>query len=306
LILRLHPPPSLRPPVLAAFALIAGMLLLAKPARAQLTFPGASPISAGNVIVRVQPEIASYTGDLRSITDKTVLIYGASPALAFIVQNYTLVANSAPVETGGKHETETALGFGDTLLQARYTIFQRDGIGSTFRIAPYVGVVVPTGMTAANTQLPRGAQPGMGAWASRDALTMSYQTLFWNGGAEVGYQANSAGGDYRFGNTFFADLGFHALLWPHNLEGVVPAELYASLEANYIAGTANRESGAKVPGTGAHLLLLDPGLIYSTPTYSFSATAFLPAWERVRDNGARFVYGLELFMRLSFFTSHHF
>lgn len=292
----------LRRPALAIIILLGALVLLAQPARAQLTFPGASPISAGNVIVRMQPEVLNYTDDVRSAYEKSVLIYGASPDLAFIVQNSTLVANTGLTADG---KAANAIGFGDTLIEGRYTVFQRDGIGSTFRIAPYLGVNIPTGMDSANTLLPRSLQPGTGAWASRDALTMSYQTLYWNGGAEAGYQANDVADGYHFGNTFFADAGFHYLLWPHNLEGVVPAELYASLEANYTSTTANRMSGVKVNGTGGHMLLLDPGLIYTTPGYSLSFTGFLPAYQQVRDNGARLLFGAAMFLRLSFFTAHH-
>jgi hypothetical protein len=291
----------------ATLGLLAGLaaLALAVPARAQLTFPGASPISAGNVIVRTQPGFTEGTDGVRSVVDKNVLIYGASPDLAFIVQNNSVVANSANVGGGGQAREETALGFGDTLLEGRYTVFRVDGVGSTFRVAPYVGVSIPTGMDNANAALPRAGQPGTGAWASRDALTASWQTLFWNGGAEVGYQTNAAADGYRFGNVFYADLGFHYLLWPSHLEGDVPAELYASLEANYTSQNANRAAGGKVPGTGAQLLLLDPGLIYTRRNYSVSFTALLPAFERLRDGGSRYDFGGILFIRYSLFTALH-
>lgn len=280
-------------------------LLLGAPAQAQLTFPGASPISAGNVIVRTQPEFVQGSGGVSSAFDKNVLIYGASPNLAVIVQSTSLIANAANIPIGGQVRQVTATGLGDTLLEGRYTVFQQDGIGSTFRVAPYLGVSVPTGMDNANANLPRGAQPGTGTWASRDALTASWQTLYWNGGAEVGYQTNSTDAGYRFGNTFFADLGFHYLLWPGNLEGEVPAELYASLESNYTAQVANRIGGQKVPGTGGQLLLVDPGLIYTRRLYSVSFTALLPAYEQVRDNGSRYTFGAVLFFRYSMFTAMH-
>ena len=281
------------------------ILLLAAPARAQLTFPGASPISAGNVIVRTQPEFVQGTDGVRSAFDKNVLIYGASPNLAFIVQNTTFTANSANIPIGGQVRQVTATGLGDTLLEGRYTVFQQDGIGSTFRVAPYLGVSIPTGMDNANADLPRGVQPGTGTWGSRDALTASWQTLYWNGGAEVGYQTNSADAGYRFGNTFFADFGFHYLLWPGNLEGEVPAELYASLESNYTSQVASRTGGQKVPGTGGQLLLVDPGLIYTRRLYSVSFTALLPAYEQVRDNGSRYTFGAVVFIRYSMFTAMH-
>ena len=282
-----------------------GATLLALPAQAQLTFPGAAPISSGNVIVRAQPELVGYSGDAQSVLQRDVLIYGASPNLALIVQNNSLVANTANVVTAGRTQRETALGLGDTLLEARYTVWQQDGVGSTFRIAPYLGVSAPTGMDNVNGAIGRAGQPGTGTWGSRDALTMSYQALTWNGGAEIGYQANGADAGYRFGNTFYADAGIHYLLWPNNLEGAVPAELYASLEANYTSTVASATGASKVYGTGGQMLLVDPGLIYTRADYSISAVGFLPAFQSVRDNGTRFVFGAEMLLRLSFFTSYH-
>ena len=289
----------------AGYAVLLVTLALAVPARAQLTFPGASPVSSGNLIVRTQPLLTQGTGGAQSFTDKNVLIYGASPDIAFILQGNSFVANSARVGPPGQTRMETAYGLGDTVLEGRYTIFQRDGIGSTIRIAPYVGLVMPTGMDNANPAMSRAAQPGTGTWGTRDAMTMSVQTLTWNGGAEAGYQTNAAEAGYRFGNTFFADVGAHYLLWPSRLDGQVDSEVYASLEANYTSTAPNSAAGGKVPGTGAQLLLLDPGLIFTTSLYSVSFTGFLPAYERTRGNASRYTYGAELLLRLSLFTSYH-
>ncbi len=290
---------------LGGFATLFAMLALAAPARAQLTFPGASPVSSGNVIVRTQPLLTESTGGGQSFTDKNVLIYGASPNIAFILQNTSFAANSARIGAPGETHTATASGFGDTVLEARYTVYQLDGIGSTIRVAPYIGVVMPTGMDNANPALSRAAQPGTGTWGTRDAITMSVQTLTWNGGAEVGYQTNAADAGYRFGNTFYGDAGIHYLLYPSRLDGDVPSEVYASLEANYTSTAANRGGGGKVPGSGAQLLLLDPGLIFTTSRYSVSFTGFLPAYQQVRGNAGRYSYGAELLLRLSLFTEHH-
>lgn len=255
--------------------------------------------------MRTQPELLQGTDGLQSILDRNIAIYGASPYLALILQNNTFVANSANVTSGGRTYRATAAGFGDTLLEARYTVFQEDGIGTTFRIAPYIGVSMPTGMDNTNPDLSRAGQPGTGVWGSRDALTVTYQTLHWNGGGEVGYQANSADAGYRFGNTLYADVGFHYLLWPTNLGNAVPAELYASLESNFTSSAPNRTSGHDAPATGGDLLLIDPGLIYTTPKYSLSFTGLLPAYQRVKDNSSRLLYGGIFFFRYSLFTSHH-
>ncbi len=281
------------------------LLLLSSRVNAQITFPGASPVSAGNLVMVLKPETFDYTGGGSNTVDKNVLIYGASPRLAIIVQSNSFVSNSAIITEMGQSHRVIANGFGDTLIQPRYTIFQQDGPGSTFRIAPYIGAVLPTGEDNANSLMPRGGQPGTGALATRDAITASYQTLDWNAAAEVGYQANTAAAGYRVGNTLFADAAFHYRMWPLELGEEVGGELYASIEGNYTSSMANRIGGQSIPGTGGQTLLMDPGIIYTTRLYSFTLSGFLPAYQQIRDNGNRLNYGLLGAFRYSFFTSNH-
>lgn len=270
------------------------------PANGQISFPGAAPISAGNVTVYLKPQFIDTQG-FSSTIDRNVLIYGASPDLAVILQNNTFVSNS--VTTGNRGAQQSATGFGDTVLEGRYTVYRQDGPGSTFRIAPYAGVVIPTGMDNVNPLMPRAGQPGTGAWSTRDAVTMSYQTLDWNAAAETGYQANSVANGYQFGNVLYADAAFRYRLWPGSLESVVPAEIYGFVESNFTSTAANRATGNMVSGSGGQLLLIDPGIIYTTRTYSVTLMGLLPAYEQL--NGSHYNYGILISFRFSLFTHHH-
>lgn len=286
--------------------LAAAAMLPAAPARAQLTFPSAGPVSAGNLFIRTEPAVTQGSGGFQSLSDLNVMVYGASRDLAFILENSSLVSNSANVASGGTTQRRTATGFGDTLLYTRYTVLQRDDVGSTFRVAPLIGVNIPTGADNANPSMPRGLQPGTGVWGARPALAATMQTLTWNAAAEVAYQVYGTGGDYHPGNVLHGDAGFHYLLWPADLDGEVHAELYASLEANYTSAAASRMSALGVPGTGGQLLLVDPGLIYTTTQYSLSLSAMLPAYQNVGPDGTRFGWGLALYFNWRFFSPYHF
>jgi hypothetical protein len=153
--------------LVAAAAGLAVVLLLAAPARAQITFPSAAPISAGNVIVRTQPTAIEESQGVQSLYDENIVLYGASPDLAFILENKSIVSNSATIVTNGKTAALTATGFGDTVLDTRYNLYEADGIGSTFRIAPYIGIDLPTGMDNTNAFMPRELQPASAAWGAR-------------------------------------------------------------------------------------------------------------------------------------------
>lgn len=299
---------------------VAATLAFAIPAHAQITFPAASPISAGNIIAREQPSVAESTQGTQNFTAETVVLYGASYNLAFITENASYVANWTNVVSGGKTTRLYASGLGDTLEEARYTIFQRDDIGSTFRIAPLIGVSIPTGMDNVNSQAPRDFQPGTGAWGGRGAITLSWQKLYWNFEAEIGYQANAPGAGYQFGNQFFASAGYHFLVWPRDLGTNVQTEVYGSLESNFfdngrnqflghtastLGGQISPANGQIVPNTGGQLWLIDPGIIYSTPLYALDFTGLLPVLQTYNGHTSRYDYGAELMFRWSFFTSHH-
>lgn len=83
----------------------------------------------------------------------------------------------------------TATGFGNTLFRTRYTTFQQDGIGSTFRVAPILGINTPTAWPMRTARCRAACSRERGP--ARDALTASWQTLYWNGRAEPGYPANT-------------------------------------------------------------------------------------------------------------------
>ena len=292
--------------LLVGFAVWLGAALaLAAPVRAQITFPGAAPVSAGEIAVRLMPSFTDGTQEAQNVDGRTVVQYGVTPLLMLQAQGGLPVSNSAAVATAGGTQQLSATGLGDTLLGARYTVFYLDEIGSTFRIAPLVNVIVPTGMDNANSQAPRYLQPGTGAWGSRDALTMTWLTLYWVAAAEVGYQANAPGSGYQFGDTFFADAGFHYRVWPAEFGPNEASEMHLFVETNYSMTGVTRAQEQVVPGTGRNLWLIDPGIMYLTPRYSIALNALLPIDQQVNDGASRFRYGALLAFRWSFFTTRH-
>lgn len=291
---------------LAAFVILLLITARPAPALAQLTFPGASPISAGNLIVMAQPSMVQETGGVQSSIGQAVLVYGASSNLALITESNLLVWNMANAVSSGKTVRLSALGTGDTVQEFRYTVFQRDGIGSTLRVAPMVGITFPTGMDNVNSQLPHDEQPATGNWAVRAALTASWQALYWNAEAEIGYNNRFPGTDYQFGNQFVTDFAYHYVLWPRQVKPDIPGELFASLETNFYSNTIDRFHGQFVPGTGGQLWLVDPGLDWSTPRYGIAVTGLLPVTQTTYLSGRHnYDYGIMLHFRLSLYTPYH-
>ena len=156
-----------------------------------------------------------------------------------------------------------------------------------------------------HSQLPHDVQPATGNWAARAALTASWQTLYWNAEAEIGYNNRFPGTDYQFGNQFVTDFAYHYVLWPRQVKPGIPGELFASLETNFYSNTVDRFHGQFVPGTGGQLWLVDPGLDWSTPRYGIAVTGLLPVTQTTYHSGRHYDYGILLHFRLSLYTPYH-
>jgi hypothetical protein len=289
---------------------LAGILvwLLLSPAYGQITFPAATPISAGNFIVREQPFIASGGQGYQAYENQIVVVYGLTPNIAFVLDSDTYVYQSAHVQSAGQTLTRSAMGFGDTEFVFRYTIMQEDDIGSTLRVAPILGVEIPTWMDDQSDRygrVPPILQPGWGAWDPLIGNTFTWQTLDWSAAADIVYQFNTPARGYQFGNVFRVDGGFHYRLWPWPLSSGVPAEIYASLEANLIYAGQNQAGGIAQPNTGGISLFIDPAIIYTTAQYGIVVGALLPAVQQLNGAAVPLHYEILLLFRWSFFTPYH-
>ncbi len=290
--------------------LVIGLLAwaLAAPARAQITFPSATPISAGDLIVREQPFMASGGQGYQAYENQIVVVYGFTPNIAFVLDSNSYVYQTARLQSAGETLQRSAMGFGDTQFVFRYTIMQEDDIGSSLRLAPIIGVEMPTWTDDQSDnygRVPPPLQPGWGAWDPLVGNTFSWQTLDWMLAADIVYQVNTGAEGYRFGNVFRVDGGFRYRLWPWPLRSGVPAEIYASLEANLINVAQDQASGVAQPNTGGTSLFLDPGIIYTTAQYGIVVSALLPAMQQLNGSAPLIHYEILLLFRWSFFTPYH-
>ena len=89
-------------------------------------------------------------------------------------------------------------------LFGRYTVFRRDWPGRTLRIAPFVGLELPTGdddETDAFGRLPASVQPGSGSWDPFGGVVITYQTLDFQIDAQASYVAQTEANDFEFGDV---------------------------------------------------------------------------------------------------------
>lgn len=247
------------------------------------SFNTALPVSEGQWLLRGQAIVAELDtpagGDLSLRGGLGVLAYGVKAditvfaALPYWTRKLTVDGAAPARETDGP---------GDLRLFGRYTIWQRDGRGSTLRLAGFAGLELPTGAHRRDDstgRLPPPVQPGSGTVDPFFGLTLTRQTLDLVFDAQLAWQENTRRGGFAAGDRFQADASAQYRVLPREIGGGVPGFLYAGLEANFLAETDRRAGGVKLTQSDRRRLLLSPGLQYVTRRYVLEAQVQLPVWQ---------------------------
>ena len=163
---------------------------------APVTFNTALPVGKSEFIFREQ-FVLNQSGndpsgadrDRRELTSVSVLGYGIIPDLSvFGLVPYT------DRNLEGTTVTRSASGLGDVRLFGRYTIYRRDSVSTTFRIAPFGGVKAPTGddnETDSMGTLPASVQTGSGSWDIFGGIVASHASSDWQVDSQISYQKNN-------------------------------------------------------------------------------------------------------------------
>lgn len=156
------------------------------------TFDTALPVAKGDFVIRGQL-VAVRASDDPSPADRKLEVvggvvvagYGATSELALFSALPTL-SKTLDVSAGGQRITRRTTGIGDARLFARYTAFQRDRRGRSLRIAPILGLELPTGDDDDRDglgRLPDSLQLGSGSWDPFAGVVATYQTLAYQADA---------------------------------------------------------------------------------------------------------------------------
>ena len=270
-------------------ALVWVMLLASGVSRSEagpITFNSALPVATGEFILREQVVVLRSTDDpgpmdrdLRVLAVPSVLAYGVTRDLALFGIVPYLDKTRLSTE-GGQRRRRGDSGLGDAIVLGRYTIYSRDRLGETRRLAPFVGLKLPTGEDNATDSFGRLDQPlqlGSGSWDPIVGTSFSWQTFDWEFDSAVQYRFNTKANNFEFGDQARLDLSFQYRLWPHTLGAGVPAFFYGVLESNLIYAGKNEEGGISKPDRGGTTWFLAPGLQYVTRRVVLEAIVQIPA-----------------------------
>jgi hypothetical protein len=254
------------------------------------TFNTALPVAQGQTIWREQLVFRERSDDGpmdREVSVRvlgSVLGYGITSKLAVFGVVPHFFDKVLDVTTPMGRIERDAGGIGDVSLFGRYTAYQHDFTGGTFRVAPLLGFTAPTGESSDRDrfgELPRPLQVGDGAWDGFTGVVTTYQTLHYQVDGQLLYRENGRHDGFARGDETRLDASLQYRVWPLSLDGVsgTPGFTYALLESSLV----HRERNDIVSGTDANSggtqWLLAPGLQYITRRWVFEATVQLPVAE---------------------------
>lgn len=279
--------------VLVVMILAAG----ARPAHSgPITFLTALPVAQGQAVIRGQYLFIRATDDptpaARELTvhgAPLAIAVGATPRLA-IFAIVPIARKSMAISTPMGRITRDSTGLGDVVTFARYTLYKVDTADSTFRIAPFGGLKLPTGNTGESDaigRLPRPLQPGSGSWDALGGVAVTFQTKQWELDADTGFRKNTEWDGFRFGDELFGDLSFQYRVWPRQLGGGVPAFLFAVIETNLVSQARHRIADIRDPDSGGTRWDVDLGLQYVTTSFILEGIVQLPVVDEPRGAGLR-------------------
>jgi len=144
-------------------------------------------------------------------------------------------------------------GVGDIRVFVRYTAHQENEKGKTFRVAPFIGIKMPTGEDDASDSqgvLPASIQLGSGSWDTFGGVILTWQTLNYQFDTQFSYQVNNEANNYEAGDVARFDLSYQHRLLPKTLSGGLPNYLYGVIETNTIYKTRNKTNGVEDGDSG--------------------------------------------------------
>ena len=178
-------------------------------------------------------------------------------------------------------------GIGDSSVFLRYTFHQNDRQGSTFRVAAFAGIKIPTGNDSKRDSLgllPVPLQSGTGSWDGFGGVVTTWQTLDFQVDAQLSYMVKTQAKNFKAGNEARLDGSFQYRLLPRELRSGVPAYVYGVLETNFIQREKNTFLGQADPNSGGMTIFLAPGIQYVTRRYILEAVVQIPVVQNLNGN----------------------
>ncbi len=290
-------------------ALTLGLCVATKTDAAPQTFNTALPVAKNEFVFREQFVLRRASDD-PSLADRELQVFAAVSVLGYGVTADIAVFGVLPIldknlqltAIDGHLERDTS-GIADASVIGRYTLYKDNAPGRTLRIAPFLGIELPTGDdndSDSNGSLPAPLQLGSGSWDPFLGIVLTYQKLDYQIDLQASYKANTEADGFDRGDEIRFDASLQYRIWPTTLDVDPPGFLYAVLEGNLMNVEPNVMSGVKNANSGGTSLFLSPGLQYVTRRWIIEGIIQLPVLQNLRGAALRDDFSIRAGFRFNF------
>lgn len=268
------------------------------------TFVTALPVAQNQVLARFNWDVLFGNNDLKSFQFPFNLAYGLN-ARWTLFTTFDLTHNSINSRESNIGRQISSGGVGDTLAFVRYTIFSKDKPGSTLRLAPVVGLFLPTGSNTLHNAaglFPQQLQTSSGAISPYAGLAAGWNSARYGFAADTTFRHNQiTQSGINPGDQFRADGQTEIMLHPITVPRYgLPKELWISIEENFQHNSRSHIYGAISPNSGGIEFDEDAVLEYATLHYEVGSGIQVPLMEDFNGSGnvrekSRFIFFTEFY-----------
>ena len=240
---------------------------------APVTFNTALPVAEDEYLFREQL-VLNQSGNDPSGNNRDRTEIAAVTAMGYGVNRHWTVFGVLPyrdinlgIDSSGQRVKRSNTGAGDLTLFMRYSAYQKNRNGKTFRFAPFIGLKAPTGQDNKSDSkgiLPSSVQVASGSWDYFAGTVLTWQTLKYQIDMQASYRINNKANNFKAGNIARLDASLQYRLWRSVAKGVLPDYLYGVIEANLIHQKKNQINGIDDNNTNGTRLFISPGIQYVT------------------------------------------
>lgn len=222
------------------------------------------------MFMRASDSLSGLSREVERFELRTTVGYGVSRKLAvFAAIPYADISS----DIGGTKSS--ASGFGDAMMFARYEIYNVNRAGGTLRVAPYLGLRMPTG---------KEGETGDGSVDAFGGLVVTVASIDWELDSQIRYDLNREADGFDRGNVLTLDSSLQYRIAPAAINAATEGFLFGVMELSAGFAGKNETAGVENPNSGGFQLFLTPGIAYATRRWMADFGVRLPVVNDLNGN----------------------
>ncbi len=241
----------------------------------------ALPVREGGFVYRTQLRYVSTSDDptpldrdIDAYIIPNVRVYGAT-ARTTLFSILPFISQSVESSMGGSRQDTDLQGFGDLTFLLRQTVYVRDAVQRTSRLALIGGLEIPSGKDDFSSHSTDFVLGGV----------YTLQTGRHELDADLLYKVNTEARDVELGDELRYDLAYELRISPWNWpQQGTPSQIYLVLEANGISFRRTLTPDGELADSGGTVVFLSPGIQLVSQRIIYEASLQLPVMKNLNGD----------------------